>query len=183
MKKRFSAYNLCVASLFVGVISVCSWVSFATVIPVTMQLFAILLSSYFLSTTYSVISVAVYLLLGAVGVPIFSLFRGGISHLLGPTGGFLIGFIPAVFVSSLLLKKLNKTFFGCVLSFFVGTVCCYIFGVIWFSLISGNKISFFSIYNSFLNCVLPFIPFDLLKILLAALVVKRFKGMGLRFIE
>lgn len=183
MKRFFSVKKITIMSLFVSIISVCAWISFATVIPVTLQLFGVLIATYFLPTMCAVVTVLVYLLLGAVGVPVFSLFRGGISHLMGVTGGFLIGFLFTALLSGMLLKKYHKTFLGCVFSFSVGTFCCYIFGIVWYVFVSGGEFSFAGVLGACLSCVLPFVPFDLIKIFFAALFVRRFKRMRVKINE
>ena len=94
--KRLSIKNMTLAALFAAVITVCSQISIPmpSGVPITLQTFAIALCGYVLGWQLSLVSVAVWMLLGAAGVPVFSNFHGGIGVLLGMTGGFIFGFLP-----------------------------------------------------------------------------------------
>ena len=80
-------------ALMAVIIAVCSWISIPGPVPFTLQTFAVFSALLLLGTRNGILSITVYLLLGAVGVPVFSGFSGGLSHLVGPTGGYLIGFL------------------------------------------------------------------------------------------
>ena len=96
--------------LFTAVLVICSWLSIPATVPFTLQTLAIFLSAGLLGTRKSVAVVIVYLLLGAAGVPVFSGFRGGIGAILGPTGGYMIGFIPAVIIVGVCIKRFGRSF-------------------------------------------------------------------------
>ena len=89
---KFKAKDLCYTALMAVLISVCSWISIQTVVPFTMQTFAVFCALELLGGTRGTMAVAVYLLLGAVGVPVFAGFTGGVGILFGTTGGYLLGF-------------------------------------------------------------------------------------------
>ncbi len=139
------------------------------VIPITLQTFAITLCGALLGPFEALAVVGAYLLLGAVGLPVFSGFAGGIGVLVGPTGGFLIGFLPSVFFLSLLLHKglrfrqdkpdrihfaLLRLFAG----FLVFTFFTYAFGLVWFMISYGSGFS-----SAFTYCVQPFLLGDAIK--------------------
>jgi biotin transport system substrate-specific component len=114
--------------------------------------------------------VALYLLLGVVGLPVFAAMQGGFGVLLGPTGGFLLGFLPATFLSGLLLKdSLHPAKIG--LSFLAGLLVDYTMGVLWYLFVYGQGAD--GIWAVLCLCVFPFVVPDLLKISLAVVLVKK----------
>ena len=98
MNTKLSITSMIYIALMAVIITICSWISIPGPVPFTLQTFAVFTALLLLGTRDGLISIVVYLLLGAVGVPVFSGFSGGIGHLLGPTGGYLIGFIVMGFV-------------------------------------------------------------------------------------
>ena len=148
-------------------------------VPMTLATFGIYMIASLLRTKHGILSVLTYILLGMVGLPIFSGFSSGIATLAGPTGGYVIGYLPCVFLSSWLLeKKRNQTkkvwyFF----SFACGTLCCYLFGTIWFMIIMEGT---YTIGQTLLVCVVPYLFFDIIKMLLATILVIPIKHRMLR---
>ena len=90
MNTKLSITSMIYIALMAVIITICSWISIPGPVPFTLQTFAVFTALLLLGTRDGLISIVVYLLLGAVGVPVFSGFSGGIGHLLGPTGGYLI---------------------------------------------------------------------------------------------
>ena len=122
-------------ALFVAIISVLAQISIPiSLIPITLQTFAIALCGFVLDRKSAIIAVIVYLTLGGVGVPVFASFNGGFHVLLSYTGGFLWGFIPFVFLSSLFKGKMS-IFFG-----ILGLILCHLMGVVQYSLVSKTSI-------------------------------------------
>ncbi len=133
-------------------------------VPISLTNFVIYLSLYLLGWKLATISYLIYLLIGLIGIPIFSGFTGGIGKLLGPTGGYIIGFIPMAILSGIAIEKHNHRwiqFFALVL----GTIICYVFGTAWFCIEAQSHLS-----AALGLCVFPFIPGDLCKIILAMLM-------------
>ncbi len=136
-------------------------------VPITMGLFGIMLAGATLGAGKGAVSVSVFILLGAVGLPVFSGFKGGVTVLAEPTGGYIWSYIPAVVLIGLICKyeckrKITatvRTFSACL----AGTVLCYAFGTAQFMLI--QKTDF---VKSLSLCVIPFIPFDIAKSAAAA---------------
>lgn len=132
--------------LFAAVLAVLSQISIPTPwgIPITLQTFAVALSAYVLGWKRSIISIVVYLALGAVGIPVFANFTGGISKLIGITGGYLWGFL---FIATLCglgseiwyKSPCAKNRIFCVICSVIGLALCYIPGVIQFALVSGSS--------------------------------------------
>ena len=133
-------------------------------VPVTGQLIAVLLAGTLLGGKGAFLAVLSYLLLGAAGAPVFSMGRGGLFILLGPTGGYLWGFLPAAYFSGRLQEsELAPGWPRTAAAMTLGLLCIYLPGMIQLSLIMG-----YSAVQAFLAGVAPFIPVDILKIALAA---------------
>ena len=143
-------------------------------VPLSLATFVVYLAAVLLGAKQGAICVLVYLLLGSVGLPVFSGFSGGIGVLLGPTGGYLIGYVVcAVLVGWLTeAKYFEKAFFGRQfvknsVALILGTLVCYAFGTVWFLLVMSDS---YTIVQALLVCVVPYIFFDMVKILAAAAV-------------
>lgn len=159
-----------IAALFGAVIAVCSFIYIPLgAVPVTLQVFAVCVSAGVLGSA-GAISVAVYLLLGLAGLPVFSGFQAGIGALAGPTGGFLLGFLPMALVAGLITEKKRKKFINYLLAFSAGLLICYVMGVLMYMyLYCGGNVSF---AEAFTVCVLPYLVPDIIKIILAATVTR-----------
>ena len=133
-------------------------------VPISFTNLAIYLSLYLLGWKMGTISYLMYLLIGAIGVPVFSGFSGGLGKLLGPTGGYIIGFIPMAIISGLVIEKYNNRIFQFV-AMVLGTAVCYVLGTAWFCVIMDVGVA-----AALGMCVIPFIPGDIAKIILALMV-------------
>lgn len=141
------------------------WAIHIGVIPITFASFGVLLVGAVMRAKYAILSVIVYLLLGAAGIPVFSGFMGGVQKLVGLTGGFLFGYIPCVFVISLMISKMKRSFFGYLVAMLAGTVILYTIGIAWYIFCSGNSFS-----AALGICVIPFLPGDIIKIAAATVL-------------
>ncbi len=160
--------DMTLVAVMAAVISICSWISVPATVPFTMQTFGVFLALLILGGKRGTAAIGLYLLLGIVGVPVFSGFQGGISHVIGPTGGYIIGFIFMGLVYILgeshvgsTAKKGSK---GKVLLLVGGLLICYLIGTLWFMAVGTSGKGFFA---TIAMCVLPFVIPDLLKLLLA----------------
>ena len=106
-------------------------------IPISLTNFAIYLSLYLLNWKMGTLSYIIYLLVGLVGLPVFSGFTGGVGKLAGPTGGYIIGFIPMAIIAGIIIDKCNNRVIQ-ILGMVLGTAICYAFGTAWFCFQSGN---------------------------------------------
>jgi biotin transport system substrate-specific component len=135
------------------------------IVPISFTNFALFISLYALGMKNGTYGYIIYLLIGLTGVPVFSNFSGGIGKLLGPTGGYLIGMIFTAVIAGLFIDRfLNKKIL-CFLGMVIGALVCYLFGSAWLSY-QGHM----SIAQSLSVGVIPFIPGDLAKILIVALI-------------
>ncbi len=167
--KKLSVYDIALVSVFVAVISVCSLIALPFAVPLTMQIFGVFLAIGLLGTKRAVVCITAYLLLGAVGAPVFSSFQGGVQVLFGQTGGFLMGFVLSAAVSGVLIKRLNGKFAASFFSMLVGLLVCYLCGILWLVLAFS-----FDFFAAALLCA-PLIAFDIVKIALAAVLSIRLK--------
>ena len=161
--------DLATVSLCAALMCVCSWIQFPSAVPFTLQTFAVFFIAMTFGTKKALTSTVIYILLGAVGLPVFSGFQGGIGALLGATGGFVLGFIPSVIAVSLLAEKFAKSFLSSAVCCLPGLVICYVSGLLWYVFVYGGG----NLKSAFFVCVLPFIVPDVLKIILASTVSQR----------
>ena len=169
--------SLVVVAFFVAVICVLSPFSlYLGAIPVTLGLFAVCLSSALLGSKKGVIAVLIYLLIGAIGVPVFAGFLGGIQVLFRHTGGYLWGYIPCAFIVGFGCERFS--FKGHLPLFLtLGVIVCNLFGVVWY-MISMNLSFFYSLEVTSISFLLT----DTLKIVACCVLVpilkKRFNALS-----
>ncbi len=132
-------------------------------VPVSLATFAVMLAAVILGWKWGTASVGLYLLLGLIGVPVFSGFSAGASRLIGPTGGYLIGYLPLAFVSGLFAERYHRHIVACAAGMLLGTLILYGLGTGWLAL--QMKMSF---GQALAAGVIPFIPGDLVKIAVTA---------------
>jgi len=162
-----------VCGLTVALLTVCSWIAIPLPVPVTLQTFAVFLALELLGGRRGIVSIFAYILLGAAGLPVFSGFRGGTAALLGPTGGFVIGFLLIGLCYCLFTLRTRGSTVKRVAALLLGLVLCYGFGAVWYAAIYMNNLSAEGILSALGVCVLPFILPDLCKLALAMLVAGR----------
>lgn len=146
-------------------------------VPISLTNFAIYLAIYVLGTRRGTLSYLIYLLIGFVGVPVFAAFTAGPQKLLGPTGGYLIGFIPMALICGIFIDKWHQRYFHFI-GMVLGTAVCYLFGTVWLAWQAGM-----SFQAALAAGVIPFIPGDLVKIIICLLIGpeirKRLRKAGL----
>ena len=143
-------------------IAVSAQIAIGFPVPITAQTFAVLIISALLGARRGVACVLAYLAEGAAGLPVFAQTKAGPAVFGGPTGGYLVGFVLAAFVVGLLAEKgWDRRFWTTVLAMVIGNIIIYAFGLTWLSILTGPRVAW-SLY------LLPYIPGDILKILLAA---------------
>ena len=152
-----STRNMVRAAFFAGAMAVCAWLAVpVSDIGLTMQTFGVFLALGLLGGKWGTVSIGIYLLMGLVGLPVFSGFRGGPGVLFGVTGGYLWGFLA----SGLVYWALERV--GKLPGFVCGLLACYACGTLWFLQYSGGGLAFV-----LLRCVVPYLIPDLLKLCLA----------------
>ncbi|MBQ7063855.1 MAG: biotin transporter BioY [Firmicutes bacterium] len=170
--RRSALFPMILTALFTALLAVCSQIQIPLpYVPINLALFAVHLAAALLGPVYGTVSVAVYLLLAAVGVPVMAGFKGGVGALFGITGGYAIGYLLTALIDGLGIKKSSHYFWKMAAVMAGGTLCCYLFGSIWFMILTGNTLG-----KCLSVCVLPFLPGDAVKILLACLLAPRLRG-------
>ena len=165
--KRMTRIALCAALL-----APCAWLSVPTQPPFTMQTFGIFLTLLLLGAKDGTIAIGLYILLGALGVPVFSGFNGGMGALMGPTGGYIVGFLLICLIFGLLCGK-GAGLWLKALALLLGLAVCYAFGTLWFVKVYGDMKGPISTLTALSMCVFPFIVPDLAKLALALWAGKR----------
>lgn len=162
-------------ALSVALLTLCSWISIPSTVPFTLQTFAIFAVLGLLGGKRGTLAIVSYLLMGLLGLPVFSGFRGGIAALFGTTGGYLLGFLLLALLYWGLTRLLGERFWVMALSMVLGLLLVYLFGSLWFmNVYAGGtgSIGFLSVLSL---CVFPFVVPDFLKLSLALLLVRRTK--------
>ena len=161
---RLNTKDMVIIAMFTAVICVLSQISIPVQpIPFTLGLFAIFLTGALLSPRNALLAALVYLLLGAVGLPVFVGFKGGPGALVGMTGGYLMAYPLMAFITALSYKLAKKyKVIALAVGMVISLLLCYLIGTAWFTYITDN-----TFYTALTLCVFPFVVFDLLKIALA----------------
>ncbi|MHC1694450.1 MAG: biotin transporter BioY [Eubacteriales bacterium] len=167
--------NLTFIALFAALMAICSWISIPFTIPFTLQTFAVFLAVGLLGGQRGTIAVLVYILLGAVGAPVFSGFRGGVGVLLGNTGGYIIGFLASAFVVWGITRFFGKSAVALGISMLIGIAVCYAFGTAWFMVVYTKANGAVPLATVLSWCVVPYIIPDLIKITLAVTLSVRLR--------
>lgn len=163
-------YDMAYIGIFTVLIAICSWISIPMEIPFTLQTFAVFLSVAVLGGKRGTLSVVVYVLLGAVGVPVFSGFTGGIGVILRNTGGYIIGFIFTALAMWLIESLFGRKLWVQAVSMVIGLMVCYAFGTAWFMLVYMRSTGAVGLMTVLGWCVFPFIIPDAVKIALALIL-------------
>ena len=161
--------------IMAALIALCAWLTIPTAVPFTMQTFAIFLAVGLLGGKQGSLAVGIYLLLGAVGLPVFSGFSGGLGAFAGVTGGYLLGFLLMALVMWLGERLFGPGDLVFVLSGIAGLAVCYLFGTAWFLLLYTGTRGPIGIWAVLSSCVLPFLIPDGVKLALALLLRRRLR--------
>ena len=146
--------------------------------PINLATFAIFMAAGLLGHKYGTISMIVYVLLGAAGVPVFAGFSGGFGVIAGPTGGYIIGYILTAFITGIIIEAFHKkdvskgkpapSYPLLIAAMTAGLAACYLLGTIWFIHLTG-----WTIGKALMTCVVVFLPGDAIKIIAASLLIKK----------
>lgn len=162
-------------ALFAVLITLCAWLSIPTTVPFTLQTFAVFLALLMLGGKDGTLSVVVYLLMGAVGLPVFAGMKGGLGALLGTTGGYLIGFMALALVYWAMTTLLGDGLWVAVTALVLGQALCYAIGTVWFVMVYSQSTGTIGYATALSWCVIPYILPDLGKLVLALVLHKRLR--------
>lgn len=127
-------------------------------VPISLATFAVYLSGALLGKAKGCAAVAVYILLGTIGLPVFSGFIGGVGAIAGLTGGYIIGYVPCAFLTGLFAERSGRAV-TIAAGMLLGTLVLYSIGTVWFTIVTGTEA-----LTAITACVLPYLPADVLKI-------------------
>ena len=176
-KSSENVRRMVLCAMFTALVAVCSQIAVPMPwgVPINLALFAVYMAGTMLGPVWGAASQLVYLLLAAVGVPVMAGMQGGPAVLLGKTGGYAIGYLLAALIAGALTKALGRKFWSLCVAMVVGCAACYVLGTIWFMILTGADL-----VSALGWCVLPYLPGDAVKIVLAAVLTmqldKRLKG-------
>lgn len=163
----FKTQELVYMATFAILIAACSWVSIPSTVPFTMQTFAVFLAVMLLGGKRGTVTVLVYLMLGAVGAPVFAGFSGGLGALVGSTGGYLIGFLGTSLLYWAFVKNPGKNRLLEAVVLILGLFLCYAIGTLWFVVVYTANVGEIGVMTALSWCVIPYIIPDLVKLGLA----------------
>lgn len=152
------------SALFAAIIGILAQVTIPLpLVPITGQTLAVGLAATILGSRYGTLSVILYAIMGAIGIPLFSGMSGGLGVIVGPTGGFIIGFIPAAFLTGLYLEKTRFTVMNGMIANTIGMLVTLSFGTVWLKFAAAMTWT-----TAFASGFLPFIVVGLIKAFLAS---------------
>lgn len=162
---------LTLSALFTALCAVCAQIQIPLQpVQINLALLAVHLAAAMLPPRYAAFSLGAYLMLGAMGLPVLTGFRGGIGVLLDRTGGYMLSYLPCALLESWLMHRGNVKRLRMCLTMALGTLLCYAAGTAWFMLLTATPL-----WTSLTLCVLPFIPGDAVKVALAAGIALRMR--------
>ena len=172
-KSKLRTSDIVLMAMFTAIICICSWISIPSAVPFTMQTFGVFLTVGVLGGKRGSFSVFTYIMLGLIGIPVFSGFTGGIGKLMGNTGGYIIGFLASALVMWGVEAIFGRRKIVKLISMVLGLLVCYAFGTIWFMVVYANNTGAVGLWTVLTWCVIPYIIPDALKILLAFVMSSR----------
>ncbi|MBQ3329922.1 MAG: biotin transporter BioY [Ruminococcus sp.] len=168
-KSILSVKDMAYTAMFAALIAVCSIISIPIgTVPVTLQTFGVCLCAAMLGWKRGTLGVFIYILIGAVGLPVFAGMKGGVGVLAGPTGGYIVGFLPAALIIGIAAQRFQRKALPLTLSMILGILACYLVGTVWFMLVTGTPVG-----ESLMLCVVPFLLPDAVKLAAAVILSNR----------
>lgn len=163
--------NMCYCSMFACIVALLAQIKIDLpgLVPITLQTLGIYIIACSLTPKLAVITTIVYVIMGSIGLPVFTGFRGGLSSLLGPTGGYIFSFPITSLIISIIINNKNSIIRK-IIAMIIGTAVCYLIGTIWFIYVTNN-----TIITALTVCVIPFIFGDIIKIAIASTLSAKIK--------
>ena len=167
--------DLVYVAIGAALIVICSWISIPTAVPFTLQTFSVFTVLSLLGGRRGTLSILVYILMGAVGIPVFSGFKGGVGVLLGNTGGYILGFLLTGLIFILFERFFGTKTVPVIVALILGLALCYAFGTAWFMYLYLKNTGEVGLMTVLSWCVFPFIIPDIIKLVLALFISRRVK--------
>ena len=166
MEKKLTTYQMAVTALMAAVMCVLGPLTVPIgAVPISLANFVICLTAWLLGPKFGTLSVAVYLCIGLIGVPVFSGYGAGLAKLAGPTGGYLVGYLLLALIGGLFIEKSNGNPVVSGIGLVLGDAACYVLGTAWFVFQLQCELGY-----ALSVCVYPFIALDLAKIVVSCVV-------------
>ncbi len=166
MEKKLTTYQMAVTALMAAVMCVLGPLTVPIgAVPISLANFVICLTAWLLGPKFGTLSVAVYLCIGLIGVPVFSGYGAGLAKLAGPTGGYLVGYLLLALIGGLFIEKSNGNPVVSGIGLMLGDAACYVLGTAWFVFQMQCELGY-----ALSVCVYPFIALDLAKIVVSCVV-------------
>lgn len=176
MKEKLRVLDIAYIALMAAVLAVCAWITIPLpMVAFTLQTMGVFLALALLGGKRGTLAVLVYILLGAVGVPVFSGFRGGLGALFGTTGGYIFGFIFTALLYWVITHFLGEKLPVQIIALVLGLFLCYAVGTAWFMYVYIRDKGAMTLATALGGCVFPFIIPDLCKLALALLLGRRLR--------
>ena len=172
VKPKMRTVDMAYIAMFAVVMAVCAWISIPAAVPFTLQTLGVFLAVGMLGGKRGTLAVLIYLLLGAVGMPVFAGFNGGLGYMLGSTGGYIVGFLLSALTMWGFEAALGRKTWVLAVSMVLGLAVCYAFGTAWFMVVYARNTGAIGLMTALGWCVIPYIVPDLVKIALALLLQK-----------
>lgn len=169
-KAKIRTIDIAYIGLFAALITASAQIAIPMTVSFTLQTFAICLAAGLLGWKRSTLSVIIYIIIGMMGLPVFTGFKSGVAAVAGPTGGFIVGFIFTALISGLLIDKFGHKLWQMIIFMAVGVIACYVFGTVWFIIAYKATIA-----SALATCVVPFLIPDAVKVVLAAVLANRLR--------
>ncbi len=176
-REKMKTLDLVYIAIGAAIITVCSWISIPLTVPFTLQTFAVFAALLILGGYRGTIAIIVYVLMGAVGLPVFSGFSGGLAKLLGNTGGYIVGFIFMGLIYSVMTGFFGEKLYVEMAALVIGLVVCYAFGTAWFMYVYAKNTGAVGIMSVLSWCVFPFIIPDIVKMAVAFVISGRVRAV------
>ena len=172
---RSKTYDMAYIAIFAVLMAICSWISIPMAVPFTLQTFGVFMAVGVFGGKRGSLAVLIYILLGAIGVPVFAGFSGGIGVILNTTGGYIVGFLFSALVMWGMEALLGRKPVIQIISMVVGLIVCYALGTAWFMVVYARNTGAVGLGTVLGWCVIPFIIPDLVKIALAFVLSRKIR--------
>lgn len=174
-KGQTTTYDLVYIGVFAVIIAICSWISIPAAVPFTLQTMGVFLAVGILGGKRGTLAVLIYILLGAIGIPVFAGFTSGIGILMGNTGGYIVGFLFSALVMWGIEKIFGRSRLVLAVSMIAGLLVCYAVGTMWFMFVYAHNTGAVGVMTVLGWCVFPFVIPDILKIVVALYLTDKLK--------
>ena len=155
VKPKIRTVDMAYIAMFAVVMAVCAWISIPAAVPFTLQTLGVFLAVGMLGGKRGTLAVLIYLLLGAVGMPVFAGFNGGLGYMLGSTGGYIVGFLLSALTMWGFEAALGRKTWVLAVSMVLGFAVCFVFGIAWFMVVYAKDTGAIGLMTALGWCVIP----------------------------